>query len=83
MSDTVFGIVTAENSTKVPEWHCTVTKDVDVAVRTHVCARVLLAETEEMEKPLGQQAAAVSSGSIEYSTPQPDAPPAVATAAVE
>lgn len=52
MSDTVFGTVTAENSTKVPESHCTVTKDVDVAVTTHVCASVLLADTQEMEKPL-------------------------------
>jgi len=45
--------VTDENSENDPDAHCTVTKDVDVAVCTQVWAIVLLADITEIEKPLG------------------------------
>jgi hypothetical protein len=63
----VFGIVTEENSANVPELHCTVTKDVEVAVRTHVCAIVWLADTHEMEKPL-RKAVALDGTKLEHRT---------------
>jgi hypothetical protein len=76
------GNVTRLKSANLPWLHCTVEKEADVTVSTHVCAYVLSVSIDDHVKPVGQHAAAVSPFSMAYSIAQPVEPPSVAMAAV-
>src|SRR3569833_221385 len=72
----------SEKSLYEPLLHWTVEKAAEVTVRTQVWPYVLSVSMPEQEKPVGQQAAAVSPELSGYTMLQPVDPPYVAMAAV-